>query len=84
MNSQPEPKQKTCTLDCLQPGDCANVSHCEGSGSTFQRLCEMGFVKGAPLRVVRHALFGDPLVVEIQNYHLSLRKAEARMVNVNF
>lgn len=70
------------TLDRLRPGDTGRVSHCEGSGATFQRLCEMGFVRGASLRVIRHALFGDPMVIEIQNYHLSLRRAEARMVNV--
>jgi ferrous iron transport protein A len=53
-----------------------------GEGSIFQRLCEMGFVEGAPVRLVRLAPFGDPLEVEIQGSHLSLRKAEAEMVLV--
>ena len=43
----------------------------------------MGFVEGAPVRLVRRAPFGDPLEVEIHGYHLSLRKAEAEMVLVD-
>ncbi len=42
----------------------------------------MGFVEGTSLRVVKFAPFGDPLEVEINSYHLSLRKAEAAMVEV--
>ena len=70
------------TLDELKPGERAQVKTCLGQGRVFQRLCEMGFVAGARLRVVRFAPLGDPMQVEIQNYHLSLRKAEAAMIQV--
>lgn len=70
------------TLNELRPGEIARVAGCAGEGAVFQRLCEMGFVAGAELRVVRYAPFGDPMEVELDNYHLSLRKAEARMVQV--
>ena len=74
--------QPTLTLKDLRPGDRARVVTCRGSGSTFQRLCEMGFIEGAPLRLVRLAPLGDPMEVELSDYHLSLRKAEAGMIEV--
>ena len=70
------------TLKDLRPGDCARVLRCCGTGSIFQRLCEMGFVEGAPLRMVRFAPLGDPIEIELTDYHLSLRKAEAGMIEV--
>ncbi len=70
------------TLDNLKPGERARVRGCVGEGVAFQRLCEMGFVEGAPLRVVRYAPMGDPMEVELHDYLLSLRKSEARMVQV--
>ncbi len=70
------------TLKDLGPGETGRVCSCSGDGGVFQRLCEMGFVEGASLRVVRYAPLGDPMEVEIDNYHLSLRKAEAAMVEV--
>ena len=70
------------TLAEAAPGDRIEVCSVRRSAGRRRRLLEMGFVSGAPLRVVRHAMFGDPIQVEIQNYHLSLRKAEAAMVAV--
>ena len=70
------------TLNHLKPGEQARVLRCLGDGAVFQRLCEMGFVPGVALRVVRYAPFGDPMQVEVHGYHLSLRKSEASMVEV--
>ena len=70
------------TLNDLKPGERARVRACLGAGAIFQRLCEMGFVDGAPLRLVRCAPFGDPVEVEIHDCHLSLRRAEAAMIQV--
>ena len=66
----------------LAPGETACIRSCSGIGGVFQRLCEMGFVEGARLRLVKYAPLGDPLEVEIDDYHLSLRKAEAALVEV--
>jgi Fe2+ transport system protein FeoA len=71
------------TLKDLKPGDRAHVNRCLGNGAVFQRLCEMGFVPGARLRLVRRAPLGDPIEVEIESYHLSLRRAEAALVAVD-
>lgn len=70
------------TLRDLKPGETGRVRSLTGEGNVFQRLCEMGFIPGARLRVVRYAPFGDPMQVEIERYHLSLRKAEAALVEV--
>jgi len=43
---------------------------------------EMGLVPGAPVRVVKAAPLGDPIQVCVHNYHLALRRAEARSIQV--
>jgi Fe2+ transport system protein FeoA len=73
---------KRTTLDRLRPGERGKVGACRGEGPVIQRLCEMGFVEGASLRLVRLAPFGDPLEVELSDCHVSLRRAEAAMIEV--
>lgn len=79
---EPTTTLQRLTLKDLRPGEKGRVLRCSGAGSIFQRLCEMGFVEGASLRLVRYAPFGDPLEVELSDYHLSLRKAEASMIEI--
>ena len=67
--------------DC-RPGECGTVVRVSGDGPVAQRLLEMGIVEGTVLRVVRVAPLGDPMEIELHNYLLSLRKAEARRVEV--
>ena len=78
---------RSLTLDQLQPGEHARVTQCRlekalGPHALVQRLCEMGLVPGAAVRVVRFAPFGDPMEVEVYGYHLSLRKSEAAWIEV--
>ena len=70
------------TLKDMKPGEQARVKRCSGDGAVFQRLCEMGFVPGTCVRVVRFAPLGDPMQVELYGYQLSLRKSEAAMIEV--
>ncbi|MGH7751499.1 MAG: FeoA family protein [Gemmatimonadales bacterium] len=70
------------TLNDLKPGERARVRDCRGAGPVHQRLCEMGFVAGATVRLVRWAPFGDPLQVELHQSQLSLRRSEAAMIEV--
>ena len=44
---------------------------------------EMGLVPGAPVRVVKAAPLGDPIQICIHNYHLALRRVEARSIRVS-
>lgn len=47
-----------------------------------KRLADMGFTKGANGIIIRSALFGDPIQVNIRNYNISIRKSEAANVEV--
>jgi Fe2+ transport system protein FeoA len=47
------------------------------SGTIRQRLLEMGFIRGARLRVEKLAPMGDPMELVIKGYHLSLRREES-------
>jgi ferrous iron transport protein A len=46
------------------------------------RLMEMGMVPGSTLRVVKCAPLGDPIQICVRNYHLALRRNEARAITV--
>jgi Fe2+ transport system protein FeoA len=47
-----------------------------------KRLADMGFTRGAQGRIIRSALFGDPIQINIINYNVSIRKSEAAKVEV--
>ncbi len=72
---------KNC-LNCLPYGVEARVVGVKGTGAVSRRLMEMGVVPGAPVRVIKAAPLGDPLEVRVRNYHLALRRSEARTVSV--
>jgi ferrous iron transport protein A len=79
--SSPEPKESG-SLDTLPSGLAARVVNVQGSSAIARRLMEMGIVPGAPIRVVRTAPLGDPIQVCLRDYHLALRRAEARAITV--
>lgn len=70
------------TLKKLSPGEKAKVIRINGTGAIRRRLLEMGVAPGCEVEVERYAPFGDPVEVKIRGYHLSLRKKEADMVEV--
>jgi Fe2+ transport system protein FeoA len=61
----------------LQPGDQGEVVQVKAQGPIRQRLLEMGFIRGAHLRVEKLAPLGDPMELVIKGYHLSLRREES-------
>jgi ferrous iron transport protein A len=71
------------TLDQVRPGNFARIERVAAAGPIGQRLAEMGLIEGEKVRVLRTAPLGDPLEIEVQDYFLSLRKAEARCVEVS-
>ncbi len=64
-------------LSMLQPGDQGEVVQVQAQGPIRQRLLEMGFIRGARLRVEKLAPLGDPMELVIKGYHLSLRREES-------
>jgi ferrous iron transport protein A len=71
------------TLNQLVPGESGVVTALLGEGGIHQRLQEMGVIEGERIEVVRLAPLGDPIEVLVQGYHLSLRRAEASLVQLD-
>lgn len=69
-------------LSLLQPGDQGEVVEVQAQGHIRQRLLEMGFIRGARLRVEKLAPLGDPMELVIKGYHLSLRRDESACILV--
>lgn len=69
-------------LSLLQPGDQGEVVLIQAKGQVRQRLLEMGFIRGARLRVEKLAPLGDPMELVIKGYHLSLRREESSCILV--
>ncbi|MEZ4429331.1 MAG: FeoA family protein [Nannocystaceae bacterium] len=77
------PSKALQTLDTLALGARARVVAVRGVGGLRLRLHEMGFVPGAAIRMVKRAPFGDPLELQLRGGHVSLRRAEARRIEVD-
>ena len=80
--TQKAPKAQLTLADLL-PGQKARIVKIVGKDIRIrQRLMEMGLVSGAELEMERFAPLGDPIEVNLQGQHLSLRQAEAAMLLV--
>jgi len=79
MMSQNKPRR----LSDLHPGEAATVLQVQALGPVRQRLLEMGFIRGAQLRVEKLAPLGDPMELVIKGYHLSLRREEGDCILVS-
>jgi ferrous iron transport protein B len=69
-------------LSELNIGEKAIITKVSGQGAFRRRITEMGFVKGREVGVVKHAPLQDPVEYELMNYHVSLRKREADLIEV--
>lgn len=70
------------TLDQLKRNDRGVVHHLRGMGNIQQRLLEMGVSDGAEVEVLRFAPLGDPMEIHVRGFHLTLRKSEAALVEI--
>lgn len=70
------------TLDQLEIGQPATIRRVGGAGAVRRRLMDMGLVRGVGIEKVRTAPLGDPVEYVVRGYHLSLRKSEAQLVEV--
>ena len=69
-------------LDKIEKGETGLVKNVEGDGKVRRRLFDMGVTPGAKVTLRKKAPFGDPIEITIRGYELSLRKAEADLVNI--
>lgn len=72
----------TKVLSQLSPGMSAVVVQLRAKGAIRQRLLEMGFIRGATLKVEKLAPMGDPMELVLKGYHLSLRRDEGACILV--
>ncbi len=63
-------------------GDTVKVVRLHGEGAVKRRIMDMGVTKGVEIFVRKVAPLGDPIEVNVRNYELSLRKADAEMIEV--
>ena len=69
-------------LSELKPKERAKILRIQGSGGISRRMLDMGCVRGTLVDVLKVAPLGDPLEIRIKGYNLSLRKEEARGIEV--
>lgn len=70
------------TLAELQNGQEAVITKVKGHGAFRRRIIEMGFLRGKKVSVIKNAPLNDPIEYQILNYLVSLRRAEAALVEV--
>lgn len=63
-------------------GDTVKVVKLHGEGAIKRRIMDMGITKGVEIYVRKVAPLGDPIEVTVRGYELSLRKADAEMIEV--
>ena len=70
------------TLREVEVGQSARVVKLHGMGAVKRRIMDMGITKGAEITVRKVAPLGDPVEITVRGYELSLRKADAEMIEV--
>lgn len=70
------------TLKETSVGETVKVVKLNGSGLVKRRIMDMGITKGVDVFVRKVAPLGDPVEVTVRGYELSLRKADAEMIEV--
>ena len=70
------------TLRAAKVGDTVKVVKLHGEGAVKRRIMDMGLTKGVEVHIRKVAPLGDPIEVTVRGYELSIRKADAEMIEV--
>ena len=70
------------TLKEVRIGETVKVSRINGEGAIKRRIMDMGITRGVEIYVRKVAPLGDPVEITVRGYELSIRKADAAMINV--
>lgn len=70
------------TLKDVKIGSKANVVKLNGGGAVKRRIMDMGITKGVEVHIRKVAPLGDPIEITVRGYELSLRKADAEIIEV--
>lgn len=70
------------TLKHVKIGETVKVVKLYGEGAIKRRIMDMGITKGIEIKVQKVAPLGDPIEITVRGYELTLRKADADMIEV--
>ena len=70
------------TLNHVKVGETVKVTKIAGEGPIKRRIMDMGITKGVEIYVRKVAPLGDPVEITVRNYELSVRKADAAIIEV--
>ena len=70
------------TIKDLSPGEGGRIVAVGGEGALRQHFLDMGVIPGAELTVVKLAPMGDPMELPVRGYELSVRTADAEMIEL--
>lgn len=71
------------TLKDAKVGDTVTVRQLHGDGPVKRRIMDMGITKGVEIHVRKVAPLGDPMELNLRGYELSVRRADAAMVEID-
>lgn len=70
------------TLNNVKIGESATIKKINGAGAVKRRIMDMGLTKGTDVYVRKVAPLGDPIELTVRGYELSVRKADAALIDV--
>ena len=70
------------TLKDVKIGETVRVTKVGGEGALKRRIMDMGITKGVTIKVMKMAPLGDPIEITVRGYELTLRKADAEMIEI--
>ena len=70
------------TLKDVKIGETVMVARLNGTGAVKRRIMDMGITKGTEIFVRKVAPLGDPVELTVRGYELSIRKADAEMIEI--
>lgn len=70
------------TLKESKVGETVRVVKLHGEGAVKRRIMDMGLTKGVEVQIRKVAPLGDPIEVTVRGYELSIRKADAEMIEI--
>lgn len=70
------------TLKDVKVGESVRIEKLHGEGAVKRRIMDMGLTKGTEVQVRKVAPLGDPMELNVRGYELSIRKADAEMIEI--
>ena len=70
------------TLKDVKIGDTVKVAAVNGEGALRRRIMDMGITKGVEIYVRKSAPFGDPIEIMVRGFEMSIRRADAEMIEI--